>query len=199
MECFLSSIEKSDVFVFTLGLTERWINKKHGFEYSICPGTTEGIYDESEHQFENLDFPQVRKSLASALQKIKDRNKKIKVLLTVSPVPLVATYENRHVLVSTMESKSTLRSVAGMLAKKRKYVDYFPSYEIINSFPFRGMFFEPNLRNVNHHGVNFVMQEFFSSLDPEGSASKPTSKSKQGQTKKMDTVCEEELLEAFVK
>jgi hypothetical protein len=66
----------------------------------------------------------------------------------------------KHVITATIESKSILRAVAGQVASHSKVVDYFPSYEIINSPVFKGMFFEPNLRNVNPHGVNIVMNSF---------------------------------------
>lgn len=35
---FLSSIQNCTVFVFTLGLTERWINNTSQIEYAQCPG-----------------------------------------------------------------------------------------------------------------------------------------------------------------
>lgn len=69
-----------------------------------------------------------------------------------------------HVLVATMASKSTLRAVAGQVASQFDFVDYYPSYEIINSPPFRGSFFEPNQRGVNHVGVDHVMTSFFGCL-----------------------------------
>jgi hypothetical protein len=70
-----------------------------------------------------------------------------------------------HILVATMGSKSILRAVAGQIASQFNFVDYFPSYEIINSTPFRGSFFEPNQRNVNHSGVYHVMNSFFHCLN----------------------------------
>lgn len=199
LECFKSSIETARVVVFTLGLTERWINKHYGYEYSTCPGTTVGAYDQSAHIFKNLTFPDVQSSLTSALDKIMEINKDIKVLLTVSPVPLTATYLDRHVLISTMESKSTLRSAAGFLAANRANVDYFPSYEMISSFPFKGMFFEPNVRTVSKHGVDFVMREFFNALENGQSNQNPVPVHTPGKSRSMDVICEEELLDAFAK
>ena len=89
------------------------------------------------------------------------------MLLTVSPVPLTATAENRHVLVSTIHSKSILRAVAGELASRFDFIDYFPSYEIVISPPFRGMFFQNNMRSVHEQGVDFVMSHFFAQHKPE--------------------------------
>ncbi|MDP2902218.1 MAG: GSCFA domain-containing protein, partial [Methylovulum sp.] len=82
----------------------------------------------------------------------------------------------------------------------RSYVDYFPSYELINSPPFRGAFFEPNQRSVNPHGVNFVMDSFFKSLEAKfGKIMKQAEKNDKVslKTNQQDVVCEEELLAAF--
>jgi hypothetical protein len=112
------------------------------------------------------------------LSRLKAVNRHSRVLLTVSPVPLTATAEDRHVMVSTMHSKSVLRAVAGELAAQHDFVDYFPSYELVTSPPFRGMLFQNNMRTVHDDGVNFVMRHFFqqhgampSSPPPDGDGS----------------------------
>ena len=40
---------KANVFVFTLGLTEAWINSEHHYVYPMCPGTVAGEFDEQKH------------------------------------------------------------------------------------------------------------------------------------------------------
>lgn len=165
IDAFRTALTKSSVFVFTLGLTESWWNRKQGYEYPMCPGTVAGEFDAEQHEFLNQDFPFIRKTLVETLRRIKDLNPQIRFLLTVSPVPLTATMSGHHVLVATMESKSVLRAVAGTVARQLEFVDYFPSYEIINSAPFRGTFFESNQRNVNHAGVDHVMRNFFDCLN----------------------------------
>ena len=49
---FRESINKAHYFVFTLGLTEGWINEE-GYEYPMCPGTAAGDFDPAKHQFRN--------------------------------------------------------------------------------------------------------------------------------------------------
>jgi hypothetical protein len=92
-----------------------------------------------------------------------------------------------------MASKSLLRSVAEQLSTNRPYVDYFPSYEIINSPAFKANFFLPNLRNVHLKGVDFVMDNFFSSLPHQ------LKTNKEHETSQADEVCEELMLESFGK
>ena len=200
IKCFNKAITEADYFVFTLGLTESWFNKQHGYEYPMCPGTVAGVFDENEHVFNNQQFTFIFKRLASAIEMMREVNKTLKIILTVSPVPLTATNSGKHVLLATMESKSILRAVAGQIIANRPNVDYFPSYELINSPPFRGAFFEPNQRSVNPYGVNFVMDSFFQSLGIKFDriAKKAEKKGKDKPSKNQnDVVCEEELLAAF--
>jgi hypothetical protein len=164
LEALRNGIGKAAVFVFTLGLTESWFNRRHGYEYPMCPGAVAGEFDEGAHHFVNQRFEFVHKNLVDAINRIRGLNPKIRVLLTVSPVPLTATMSGKHVLVATMESKSILRAVAGQVADQFEFVDYFPSYEIINAPPFRGTFFESNQRSVNEVGVNHVMKTFFGAM-----------------------------------
>ncbi len=194
LKAFRRSVTEADVFVFTLGLTERWMNRA-GYEYPMCPGTVAGVFDEAAHRFENMEFADVQAALAEALSILRGANEKLRVLFTVSPVPLTATYSGKHVLVATMQSKSILRAVAGQLADHGDAVDYFPSYEIINSPAFKGAFFGPNLRNVTAEGVTFVMESFFAcQATAFGSTVSPGNKSLLSPE---DLVCEEEILQQF--
>lgn len=204
-------VSQASVFVFTLGLTESWFNKEHGYEYPMCPGTIAGTFDSTKHLFVNQNYPFILDCLEDSIKLLRNYNSNIKILLTVSPVPLTATATNSHVVPATSYSKSVLRAVAGDIANNYDYVDYFPSYEIINSPVFKGAFFEPNQRSVNPYGVNFVMENFFSCLsnqfDDLGFSESPikeqliTGESQNPLSKKRktvdDTICEEELLDAF--
>ncbi|MFC6196465.1 GSCFA domain-containing protein [Ponticaulis profundi] len=205
IHAFKRAILESDIFVFTLGLTESWWDKDGGFEYPMCPGTVAGTFDPEKHVFQNQDYNFIKRSLTTAIRKMRAaRENGPNILLTVSPVPLTATNSGNHVLVATMESKSILRAVAGSVEKTSKRVSYFPSYEIINSAPYRGTFFEPNMRSVNSHGVDHVMKTFFAGL-PMRAKKKRKAKLKDApkvapdiqQNNADDVACEEELLAAF--
>ena len=150
---------KADVFIFTLGLTEAWVHKPSGQVYPTAPGTVAGTYDPEIHGFVNFRAAEVRADLVAALARLQAINPKLRVLLTVSPVPLTATASGNHVLVASTWSKSVLRGVAGELAEDFETVDYFPSYEIVTSSRAEG-FFEPNFRQVTEAGVARVMQVF---------------------------------------
>ena len=149
------------VFIFTMGLTECWYNNLTGAAYPIAPGVTAGKFDPAIHAFKNLSYEEIILDMREFIELLRSLNPNCKILLTVSPVPLTATAENTHVLVATMRSKSILRAVTSSLYDRYDFVDYFPSYEVIMSHPFRGMFFQNNLRTIHEQGVDFVMSHFF--------------------------------------
>lgn len=200
---FRRSIEQADVFVFTLGLTEGWENAETQQPYPLCPGTSAGVFDPGRHLFRNYTYPEIYEDLTEALSLMWTINPDLKVLLTVSPVPLTATASGDHVLVATTYSKATLRAVAGDLARNFDTVDYFPSYEIIASHPSRATFFEPNMRTVAQAGVDYVMGHFFNGIDLGGPARGHADETEDRRAKieqqmaEEDLVCEEMTLEAF--
>ncbi|WP_270728974.1 GSCFA domain-containing protein [Shimia sp. Alg240-R146] len=188
-----------DVFVFTFGLTETWAHKESGTVFPTAPGTIAGSYDANVYEFQNhrhgrvlSDFVKLKKLLRS------ERDKPLKTIVTVSPVPLTATASAQHVLAASTYSKSVLRGVAGELFETYRDVDYFPSYELITAPATRGMFFEPNLRSVTDTGVNTAMGAFLEQHDPKGGKSKAKPEiDSVSQGDNGDVVCEEVLLEAF--
>lgn len=156
-----AAVRGAQVFVFTLGLTEAWQDRATGVEYAVCPGTVAGQFDAGRHGFVNHGFGALMDDMTAALRLMFRANRGLKVLLTVSPVPLTATASGNHVLTATSHSKSLLRAVASELVAAQTRVDYFPSYEIITHPAYRGRFFAPNLRSVLPDGVEHVMTQFF--------------------------------------
>lgn len=153
--------ETLDVFVFTLGLTECWISKEDGAAFPLCPGVSGGKYSEDKYEFYNQSVNDVISDMQLFINKLKEVNPQAQMILTVSPVPLMATAEhNAHVLTATTYSKSVLRVAAESLTKQNNHVHYFPSYEIITGAFNRGQYYSSDLRNVVESGVSHVMKLF---------------------------------------
>ena len=187
------------VFVFTLGLTERWINSQTGHEYPLCPGTAAGRFDPDLHQFAPLDLDNTLSAMRAALDLMARANPDLRFLLTVSPVPLTATARPGHVLTASSGAKSVLRAVAGHLAETRTDTDYFPSYELITSPVFGGRFYDASQRRVTADGVRFVMDHFFRDLGAPSDPARTHGRSQRsaGPQGAEDLVCDEEILAAF--
>jgi hypothetical protein len=80
-------------------------------------------------------------------------------VVTVSPVPLMATFSTMDVVVANTYSKSLLRTVAQEWAAAHDNVDYFPSYEIVLNSD-RAAAWEADLRHVKGAGAQHIMELF---------------------------------------
>jgi hypothetical protein len=156
--------ENCDIFIFTLGLTEAWINTKKKYTYPVCPGTIKGNYDANNYSFKNFNYDDICNDLEELVQILNTINSKIKIILTVSPVPLVATYTSSNVLVASTYSKSVLRASVEKIIMKHENVAYFPSYEIISSPASFGQYLASDLREVTERGVSHVMSQFMTTF-----------------------------------
>ena len=186
--------EECDVFVFTLGLTEAWRSRLDGTIYPLAPGVAGGECDATLHEFVNLGLTEVVGDLEEFLERLRAVNPTVKVLLTVSPVPLIATYEPQNVLVATTYSKSVLRVAADVVHRKYDWVDYFPSFEIITGHYNRSAYYEDDYRGVNALGVAHVMRCFMAHYAGEGSVGKPTAGVALPYIES-DVVCDEETID----
>lgn len=208
------AVREASLFVFTLGLTECWRDAQTGLEFAACPGTLAGTFEPARHHFHNMGFAEVFDETGRAIDRMRAVNPGLRVLLTVSPVPLTATASGSHVLTATTRSKATLRAAAAELSETRAEVDYFPSYEIITAPPFRGRAFAKNKRSVKPKAVNHVMNQFFADQrrsfpelfdDVDSEAEQRAQRQRVRQARRAnrareeadDVVCEEAMLDAF--
>lgn len=166
--------ETSDVFVFTLGLTESWFNARSGHTYPACPGTVKGEYRPDEHQFRNLGCTDVVADLNALITELGQVNPGLKLIFTVSPVPLVATRSEHNVLVASSYSKSVLRAAVGEVERQHAHVAYFPSYEIISHPASFGQYLASDLREVTERGVSHVMACFLSTFFGDALSTTPS-------------------------
>lgn len=126
------SITHCRAVIITLGLAEVWFDKQHGIYLNVAPRRS--ILRDSPDRFELhvLSPEESYDYLRRALQLIQRHGMAgIKVVLTVSPVPLSATYRAIDVMVANSYSKALLRVAAEQAAAEFDFVDYFPSYESI--------------------------------------------------------------------
>lgn len=194
--------ETLDVFVFTLGLTEAWRSRADGAVFPVCPGVAGGEFSDEIYEFHNFSVTEIVADMEQFLEMLSKVNPNARVILTVSPVPLIATAEDRHVLVSTTYSKSVLRVACDQLERSHSNVAYFPSYEVIMGAFNRGAYFAEDVRSVSEDGVSHVMRLFLrhaTDFDPTA-IPVPQEVETPSFIKRMMTVvqttCDEELIEA---
>lgn len=200
--------EDCDVFILTLGLTEGWEAVRDGAVFPLAPGVVGGRGSDDDYRFRNFTVAEMERDLGDVLRRLHLINPRCRILLTVSPVALIATYENTHVLAATTYSKSALRVVAEGMKNAFEFVDYFPSYEMILGPHGRGAFLEDDLREVRPEGVEYAMSAFARHyLGHENSArevniAKPTREQIERQKlimeKIADIICDEEMIDRAV-
>jgi len=195
-------LRRAEVFVFTLGLTEAWEDRATGRVLPVCPGVAGGAFDPALHAFRNFRTHEVLADLHAARALLHRFNPGMRMILTVSPVPLAATAAGGHVLTATMRSKAVLRAAAAEFVEDVADADYFPSYELVTQVAAGGPWFAPNLRDVTPDGVARVMSIFLRAhglLDaeaPEGAAVEPEDPEED---EAADLVCDEILLQSFAR
>jgi hypothetical protein len=152
--------ETADIFIFTLGLTEAWVARHDSSVFPLAPGVVASSPNPADYTFHNFTVAEIEADMLAFIDGLRKVNPDVRIILTVSPVALMATYEDRHVLVSTTYSKAVLRVVAETLSKARQNVAYFPSYEIITGPHAGRAMYEDDLREVRPESVEHVMSLF---------------------------------------
>jgi hypothetical protein len=151
--------ERCTVFIFTLGLTEAWL-AEDGAALPVPPGVLGVQAGASEARFKNFTTLEVWTHLEEVLADLCLVNPDVRIILTVSPVALAATYEPRHVSLSNVLSKAALRLAAEEMRQRHARICYFPAYEIVTALANVPLTYEADLRSVSPHGVAQVMGLF---------------------------------------
>nr|WP_321454991.1 GSCFA domain-containing protein [uncultured Cohaesibacter sp.] len=127
----MKNITSSQLLVLTLGLVECWYDEENDLYLNVAPSA--GVIKKYPGRFHVhvLDYKSNLASLNELYERVKASNPQTKLLVTLSPVPLGATFTGDDIVVANNYSKSTLRSVAADFCDGKEDVDYFPSFEAV--------------------------------------------------------------------
>lgn len=131
------SLEQTDVLVLTLGLSEVWYDRLTG--EPLWRALTRKHYDPDRHVFRVESLADTRASLERIESLRRHHLPGMKIVFTVSPVRLKATFRPVSAMTANSASKAILRGAldeflrghAGVLNTE---LFYFPSYEIVQDF-----------------------------------------------------------------
>jgi len=130
IEASRSVLSNAEVIVLTLGLTETWRDKRDFATYWRPPPIN--LMDKKIHQFYVMTVDDCLSDLESIYKLLTKYNPKCKIILSVSPVALRATFRSDvDPVTANVYSKSTLRTAAGMFSDQYDNVFYFPSFEFV--------------------------------------------------------------------
>jgi hypothetical protein len=148
-------ILKTDVFVITFGLSEIWYDKCSGEAFwRAIPAS---LFDPDRHGFRVSSVEENRANIVATIELIQRVRPQAQIVLTLSPVPLMATFRPISCITASAVSKAILRVAideAMNLGKKEVY--YFPSYEMVTAG-----FVDP-YRDDNRHPRADIIEEVMS-------------------------------------
>ncbi|MFJ4157056.1 GSCFA domain-containing protein [Pseudomonas sp. NPDC089752] len=152
-------LPEADALILTLGYNESWYHTPSACYINRTPSHVMLRRLIDEFEFELLDYATSLNLIERAIQLVNEIAPNCKIILTVSPVPLSATFSNKDIVSANQLSKSTLRIVASTLSDKYSHVDYFPSYEIIMNSERAQTFLEDGI-HVRSEAVDNVIRQF---------------------------------------
>ena len=127
-EVFLSA----EVFVVTPGLNECWEFVPDGSVLSRNPREFD-LYPFVRHR--TLSIAENVANLQRMIEVVRAHNPNFKLIISLSPVPFLATGRAKecHVITANSHSKAVLRVAIEEVVKANRDVFYFPSYEFVTT------------------------------------------------------------------
>ena len=148
------------VVIVTLGLIEVWRDLAADTYLNTTPPPAAIALHPGRYEFHASNFAENCTNL-ERIHDLFDRfgHPETEIVVTVSPVPLMATFTRQDIIVANTYSKSLLRTAAQEWAAAHDNVHYFPSYEIVMNSARDAAWLE-DLRHVQGRLVNHIMDIF---------------------------------------
>ena len=148
----------TNVFIFTLGLSEVWFDNQSG--EALWRAVPLHLFDPERHVFRQTTVSENVDNIRQIIQVVKSNKPNAKIIFTLSPVPLIATFRPIPCPVANAVSKATLRCAIDEVLRTDEPEDvfYFPSYEIVTSAGANA--FKDDNHHVRPDVVQRIMQYF---------------------------------------
>jgi GSCFA family protein len=129
-ESYERRLREAGAFVFTFGLAEVWQDRETGGVF--WRGIPEKIFDADRHVFRLTTVEENEQNIIRIVELIRSVNESAPIVLTLSPVPLMATFRGQSCVTADAVSKSVLRVAIDLVeARRLANVWYWPSFEVV--------------------------------------------------------------------
>lgn len=154
-------IKDTDFFILTLGLTEAWYDKKEGnYLWKFIPNKK---IDPSRYENKFISFNENLENIKKIYSTIRKFKPNANILFTLSPIPLLGSYQKKSVIYANTSSKSTLRACIQEFISTYSSLDdklfYFPSYELINYYVNSPWL--DDYRHISDESIQSIMNIFY--------------------------------------
>ena len=128
---YFARITKADIVVLTLGLNEVWRDVAHDVWWNAPPRFQSVRRQPGRCELHITDVADNVSALNEFHEILSAINPGARIIVTVSPVPMGATFSGTDILVANARSKCTLRAAAETFCRSHENVGYFPSFEMV--------------------------------------------------------------------
>jgi hypothetical protein len=129
-EQYEARLAEAGAFVFTFGLAEVWQDRETGAVF--WRGIPQEIFNADRHEFRLTTVEENEQNIVRIVELIRSVNADAPIVLTLSPVPLLATFRGRSCITADAVSKSALRmAIDAVEARALPGVYYWPSFEVV--------------------------------------------------------------------
>jgi hypothetical protein len=156
-------VKNADVFIITLGLAEIWENKETGGVFWYAP--PKDVFDPEKHVHRLSGVGENYKAIQKIWAILQEYSPGSKVIFTLSPVPLRATFRPMSACTADSVSKATMRVALDLMMSKHpdelnKTLFYWPSYEIVKEYYGGAPAYKPDGRHITQEVIDHIMAEF---------------------------------------
>ncbi|MBV0912655.1 GSCFA domain-containing protein [Anianabacter salinae] len=151
--------DETEFFILTFGLSEVWYDEPtNNVFWRTIP---KDVYDPERHKFRVSSVEENRDNMLAIYDLIRKHRPDARILFTLSPIPLIATFRDVSCLTANSVSKSVLRVAIDEVMREKQdegYLYYWPSYEIITDvfrLPYR-----PDRRHPPQPTLDYIMTLF---------------------------------------
>ena len=166
-ESYASALAQAGAFVFTLGLAEVWQDRDTGGVF--WRGVPSEVFNADRHVFRLTTVDENARNLRDIIALVRQVNPQAPIVLTLSPVPLLATHRTISCLTADCVSKSVLRvALDEVMSEQPAGVYYWPSFEIVKwvgaNLPWSAYGEEGKARDVNRRLIVEIIDAFIESF-----------------------------------
>ncbi len=151
--------DETDVFILTFGLSEVWYDEPTGNVFwRTIP---KDAYDPERHKFRVSSVEENEENIRAIYALIRKHRPDAKIIITLSPIPLIATFRDNSCLTSNAVSKAVLRVAIDNVMRdlgEEGAIFYWPSYELVTdvlSLPYK-----PDRRHPYTDTLDYIMTLF---------------------------------------
>jgi hypothetical protein len=155
-------LQDARCFVFTLGLSEVWEDSDTGGVF--WRGVPDTIFDARRHIFRTSSVEENEENILQIVDMIRRLNRNAPIVLTLSPVPLQATFRPISCFSADAVSKAVLRvAIDRVMDQAPENVFYWPSFELLRGagpvLDYRA-YGDPDARHPNRYLVYTIIEAF---------------------------------------